>query len=284
MGGRKNASPKHLRWLEYGEPRGLPTFYFHGIPGSEHEAALADQSAKLNDIRLISPDRLNFIANSSSKCDILMQWPEKIIELADSLNIDSFCVIGFSGGTPYAMACAARFPDRVTSLTLASPLAPFHSEAMQQFINPGFKPLYELCISNVDAATKQIDLLADSADALFSLMESSASLSDKRIFQNTSIKQKYIANLAKAVSAGSSILARDMQSIYSPWQFELHDIRAPVTVIHGTEDTNIGVQVSKYLARQFPNLRLFEEIEDAGHFILFDIWDEIFSTLNHQTS
>jgi pimeloyl-ACP methyl ester carboxylesterase len=36
----------------------------------------------------------------------IIDYPKDIMELADSLSLDKFCIFGFSGGAPYALACA----------------------------------------------------------------------------------------------------------------------------------------------------------------------------------
>ena len=42
--------------------------------------------------------------------------------VADSLAVHRFAVLGASGGGPYALACAARHPDRVAAVgTVACP-------------------------------------------------------------------------------------------------------------------------------------------------------------------
>jgi hypothetical protein len=43
-----------LAYAEYGDPKGHPTLYFHGLPGSRLEAVLAAKSAAEAGIRLIA--------------------------------------------------------------------------------------------------------------------------------------------------------------------------------------------------------------------------------------
>lgn len=45
----------------------------------------------------------------------LLDWPDDVVELADSLHLDRFAVVGFSGGGPYALACAYKIPQRLTA-------------------------------------------------------------------------------------------------------------------------------------------------------------------------
>lgn len=46
-----------LGYSEFGEPEGVPVFYFHGLPGSRLEAQLIDQFDSEINTKLISIDR-----------------------------------------------------------------------------------------------------------------------------------------------------------------------------------------------------------------------------------
>ncbi len=35
-------------------------------------------------------------------------------ELADQFELERFAIVGVSGGGPYALACAARIPERIS--------------------------------------------------------------------------------------------------------------------------------------------------------------------------
>lgn len=267
-----------LSFLEFGNRSGTPVFYFHGVPGSANEASMASLVAGDNDIRLISPDRLSFLSVANNNRSVLHEWPEKVGALADSLEISHFSIVAFSGGTPYALACAQQLAHRINSVTLVSPMAPFQSDVMQAHINQEFKPLYELCLQDFDAASLQVGQLCDSPENLFALMESALPEPDQRIFKHGSTKQGYIDNLAGAVASGSATLTRDMHTIYSPWGFEPADVNTPVTIWHGRDDANIGVEVAEYMATQFPGPVDLRLLDNRGHFLILDTWNDILSS------
>jgi pimeloyl-ACP methyl ester carboxylesterase len=51
---------RKLAYLEFGDPRGQPIFYFHGWPASRLSGAETDVAAKKLGLRIISPDRPGF--------------------------------------------------------------------------------------------------------------------------------------------------------------------------------------------------------------------------------
>jgi pimeloyl-ACP methyl ester carboxylesterase len=56
-----------------------------------------------------------------------------VSSIADALGIDRFAVMGYSGGGPHALACAALLPERVLGVVCVAGLAPFRAEGLDWF-------------------------------------------------------------------------------------------------------------------------------------------------------
>ncbi|MBW3661716.1 MAG: alpha/beta hydrolase, partial [Actinobacteria bacterium] len=97
----------------YGDPNGTPVFLFHGFPGSRLEGMLADEPASEAGVHLIALDRPGFGLSDFAPRRTVSSWADDVAEVATILGIDRFGVIGVSGGGPFALACAARIPDRL---------------------------------------------------------------------------------------------------------------------------------------------------------------------------
>jgi pimeloyl-ACP methyl ester carboxylesterase len=54
----------------------------------------------------------------------VLDWPRDVAELADSLGLERFAVLGFSFGGPYVPACAYALPHRTIRGGLVSCLGP----------------------------------------------------------------------------------------------------------------------------------------------------------------
>jgi pimeloyl-ACP methyl ester carboxylesterase len=50
-------------------------------------------------------------------------WPDAIAAAADHLNLKGLGVAGFSAGSPYALVCAAKIPQRITACDLIRTVA-----------------------------------------------------------------------------------------------------------------------------------------------------------------
>jgi pimeloyl-ACP methyl ester carboxylesterase len=88
---------RKLGFAEFGEMQGEPVFYFHGFPGSRLEAKLAETMAKDSQVRFIGIDRPGFGLSDFKPKRALVDWPNDVTELADSLGIDQFFILGVSG-------------------------------------------------------------------------------------------------------------------------------------------------------------------------------------------
>jgi pimeloyl-ACP methyl ester carboxylesterase len=56
-----------------------------------------------------------------------------VSSIADALGIARFAVMGHSGGSPHALACASLRPERVVGAVCVSGLAPFGAEGLDWF-------------------------------------------------------------------------------------------------------------------------------------------------------
>lgn len=80
--------------------------------------------AKDSQVRFIGIDRPGFGLSDFKPKRALVDWPNDITELANSLGIDQFSILGVSGGGPYAAACAHQMPDRLISVGIVCGMGP----------------------------------------------------------------------------------------------------------------------------------------------------------------
>lgn len=109
-----------LAYEEFGNLRGKPIIHCHGAPSSRVEGRVilnAAAAAEL-DVRVIVPDRPGMGRSDFQPGRRIVDWPNDVLELASALELETFAVLGSSGGAPYATACAVRIPDRVRVMGL----------------------------------------------------------------------------------------------------------------------------------------------------------------------
>src|SRR3954452_9759734 len=97
-----------LAYQEYGRPGGMPVIYCHGIPSSRVEGDLTIDPTIVESVgaRVIVPDRPGVGQSDPQEGRRIVDWPTDVSELASHLGASTFAVLGSSGGSPYALACA----------------------------------------------------------------------------------------------------------------------------------------------------------------------------------
>jgi pimeloyl-ACP methyl ester carboxylesterase len=109
-------SGRTLEYHTYGPRTGFPILYIHGVPDSGvtllgFETRLAN---RLN-IRWIAPDRPGVGESTFYPNRSVLDYPADIRALIEHLGIRQFAILGTSGGTGYALACARAFPRKVVN-------------------------------------------------------------------------------------------------------------------------------------------------------------------------
>ena len=82
-----------------------------GRPRVVRPAVPDPDAASDEHVRLIAPDRPGMGRSDPQPGHVVADWPADVAALADTLGLETFGVVGWSAGTPYAFACAA-FPSR----------------------------------------------------------------------------------------------------------------------------------------------------------------------------
>jgi pimeloyl-ACP methyl ester carboxylesterase len=271
-----------LAYAEYGDPQGVPVFYFHGTPGSRISNSKDRTPAHLG-VRIICTDRPGYGDSTFQQKRRLLDWPKDIGALADTLKIDTFPVIGVSGGGPHALACAYVMPERVKAVGVVSGVGPPGSfESMKD--TPFWSwlaftlgrylpwPVWYRVFSRIyrDAAadpSKAIDHDRDSRTAR-----------DNEVFDRPDIRETCIRSDLEAFKHGLPAFAWDAWLITHPFGFKLEDINVPVHIWHGTEDNAIPMSMANYMEKKIPKSKL-TICEGEGHTLVIPRWEEILTTV-----
>jgi len=102
---------RKLGYASYGDLSSKKTIIkLHGLPGSRLEESWHEETAKALGLRIIGVDRPGVGLSSPDPDFTLNSFAKDIENLADALRLETFAVMGTSGGGPYAMACARYLP------------------------------------------------------------------------------------------------------------------------------------------------------------------------------
>jgi pimeloyl-ACP methyl ester carboxylesterase len=82
------------------------------MPGSLLAGKMFGQVAQEQQTRIHVADRPGYTTSSPVRHGTLLGYVADVSALVDALQVDTFAVLGVSGGAPFALACAAKIPER----------------------------------------------------------------------------------------------------------------------------------------------------------------------------
>src|SRR5438067_1107653 len=108
---------RSLEYLVAGPPDGTPLVFHHGTPGAAVTLPALVDAASVRGLRLVTYARPGTAARPPTPAAVLA-----------ALGAGTFVTLGWSGGGPHALACAALLPDRCLAAASVSGVAPYDAE------------------------------------------------------------------------------------------------------------------------------------------------------------
>jgi pimeloyl-ACP methyl ester carboxylesterase len=245
----------------HGPANGSPLLYFHGAPSARIEPELFGLPAIASElrIRLIAPDRPGLGQSDYLPRRRISDWPEDVVRVADHFGLDRFSVLGFSGGGPYALACAQQISDRLESVVIVSSTGPHEIPGLTDEINKNSlqfmrmsveRPLFARLISRGMGLTARYFPEKMAEQAIEALPDADARF--MREPGNGAMFARMVAESARRNGRGPQL---DTALMVRPWGVDLSRIALPVRLWHGTEDRNAPIAMARYLAERLPDCR-----------------------------
>jgi len=272
-----------LGWAEFGDPGGKPVLYCHGFPGSRLEAELTNTAAGRHGLRIVAPDRPGYGLSDFQPGRTLASWPADLAHLADALGIDTFAVLGISGGGPYAAACAHKLPRRLTGVGIVCGLGPTDRHLLRQMKAParwGFGiARHAPALARLLFGGPVGRIMGRKPEAVLRLLSVSAPEADRQALCRPGVRNILTASIREAFRQGGAGAACDLCLFARPWGFDPAQAKAPVRLWHGEQDPTVPAAMGRHLAERIPGCH-GEFLAGEGHFSLpIRHMDEILSAL-----
>jgi pimeloyl-ACP methyl ester carboxylesterase len=262
----------HLAYGEYGDAKGVPTFFFHGWPSSRTMAELTDTAARHLGVRIISPDRPGICESTFQMNRTLLDWPEVLETLANHLQIDRFHMLAISGGAPYAYVTGWQMPERVRAMAIVSGAPPISDLSDHAGLLPLYRRMLALDRTHPRLLRALFYLVRPFAmfrlpfrymRVLLNMLQpcDAEALSDSAAFDACFESQRRAWR-----GAGEGVLA-DAQIYARPWGFRLEEVKVPVRLWHGKQDRAFSFGVAEEVARRLPNCTA-RYVDNEGHYSL----------------
>lgn len=282
------------RWVQIwagGSPGGTPVLFLPGCPDTRHAAYPGEQAALRADVRLVAVNRPGY-GRSDSHASTHLSVADDVVAVADALGIDRFAVLGMSIGGPYALACAARHPDRVTAVgVLASPAnvpeldPPYHRDDLGPDEQAFFTRLasmtpdeaVELMRADFRQYVDQLDPTDPDDEALVRRFVAQLPPYDAEIATRQGTTAAAAA--VREALANPAGYLRDAAISFRRWDFRPEAITCPTFLWYGELDANASVRNGRWLAAHLPRATLVVREQTTHLAVLHDHWDDVLATL-----
>jgi pimeloyl-ACP methyl ester carboxylesterase len=268
-----------LGYSEVGALHGKPLLHFHGGGCSRIEGSLLDGPAKRHGLRIICPDRPGTGLSTFSPGWQIVDWPLDVVELADALKLADFSISGFSGGGPFALACASKISKRITGTTLVSAIGPLAEPDMEKGISNAIISSYRTARNAPWKLYPQfLGMKIIFSEKSFKKMLRKMPEADQI---SISTHPEYFPVLLQNFKEGFRHVGgviHEMRLLASPWKFDIKAIQTPIHLWHGEADRNVPPAMGRYLSRIIPHCEA-HFLPGEGHYSVFlNHVDEILET------
>jgi pimeloyl-ACP methyl ester carboxylesterase len=227
-------------------------FFHTGTPsaGIMFEPMVAAGTAR--GIRHVAYSRPGYANSGRQPGRTVADCAAQVNAIADQLGIGRFYTVGWSGGGPHALACAALLGDRVIAAATLASVAPRDAEGLDWLAGMGEENLQEFGAAESGQLIRFLDhMAADFAHVSPAQIHQAFGdlVSPIDVASLTGEFAQYLSDAVRlAVSRGIWGWFDDDLAILHDWGFSLDGIERPVTIWQGGQDRMVPFDHGRWLA------------------------------------
>ncbi len=265
--------------MEFGVKDGIPIFYFHGTPGSALEGALFGEAAERHHARIIAVDRPGVGLSDYQDGRRVIDWAKDVEQIANHLGLDSFSVLGWSGGGPHALVCAIPLQRRLRGVGLVAPQneQPLFNPALERLAGHLWLPAFRFLMRFPNLSDRLLEAGFRHTDKRHQRRK------DKRLY-----KKVFVRSHQRAQATSSRGVVHDNDALLGDWGISVQEIAdqlrkldpaLPITIWQGAQDSSVNVRGTLELADELPDCTLIYDPFASHLEIVLDQTDSIVSML-----
>ena len=261
-----------------------PLLFHHGTPGAAVPFPLLERAAAAHGFRVLSYSRPGY--GGSTPWPFSERGPRIVDDAVDALivlhhlGVEEFATLGWSGGGPRALACAALAPERCRAVATLASVAPYDAA--------GLDWTHGMAEENVDEFAAAVRGATAYHQFLRALPEPEGDRTPEQLAEDlggllTPVDAAFVTGEFAAYLDAFGRRGRqqgvvgwrdDGLAIVREWGFDPAAIAARVAVWHGRHDAMVPFGHGEWLAEQIPTAEP-HFLDDAGHLSMWARADEI---------
>jgi pimeloyl-ACP methyl ester carboxylesterase len=269
------AGGRQLEALASGPADGLAVVLHNGTPAGLVAAPPAAAAAAERGLRLMLYSRPGYGASTPDPGRRVCGAAADLAAVLDGLGVAEFVTVGWSGGGPHALACAALLPGRCLAAATMAGVAPYQAEGLDWLHGMGGANIVEFQAALAGAETLT-GFLAPVAREMATMTGADvvAGLGDLVSPADTAavtgeFADYLAASFRAAVAAGVAGWRDDDLAFTLDWGFTMAEAGrgAPVAVWQGDQDLMVPWSHGQWLAANIPGARA-NMLPGEGHLSL----------------
>ncbi len=249
---------RQIQVATMGDPSGLTVVFHHGTPGSASLVRYFQKIADQSSLFFVTFSRPGYGTSSRLEGRTVSSVVADVRIVLDALARETYVAVGWSGGGPHALACAALDAPRCLAAWSLAGVAPtdvdfdwtegMGPENVEEFaLARKGGPQYE------EHMRLQGEALADaSATNIIELFGGLLSDVDKTALSELAARTILADSCREAFENGYFGFLDDDRAFFTPWGFDVSAITVPVMIWYGDHDLMVPPTHGQWLIDHVP--------------------------------
>jgi pimeloyl-ACP methyl ester carboxylesterase len=268
-----------------GEPSGQTVLFHHGTPGSVNLVRMLAPLAEDGSLFIVTTSRAGYGKSSRLEGRDVAAVVSDARAALDSLGRSDYVVVGWSGGGPHALACAALDAPRCLAAWSLAGVVPttmdfdwtegMGPENVEEFaLAKAGGPEYEARMAFYGDAFS-----TSTKDNIIELFGGLLSEPDKAVMEPESAREDFVASMHQGFEMGWRGFFDDDEAMMKEWGFDPTSIAVPVAVWFGQHDLMVPPTHGEWLVKNLPTATKSFFPDDGHVSLVVNHLDELSSAI-----
>ena len=245
---------------------GDPVLFVHGSPGGCDQGAVMGAFLVPRGFRVIAVSRPGYLGTPLTETTTTPdQQADLELALMDSLGLERFGVMCWSGGGPSSYRMAVKHPARVTALVALAGVSEKYEfgngiNSLEYSLLTGGLGTW-LMKEMVRHTPKQVVKMSVTEESDLS-KEQAKELSEH--IWNDEEKRDFVLAVSSTIGGRKAGLNTDREQFPEIADLELEKISVPTLLVHGTADTDVHPDQTEHAAQHIPNAEVIR-VQNGTH-------------------
>lgn len=278
------ADGRAIEVATFGDPRGHTVFFHHGSPGCVETARTFEAVAEDAGLFFVTMSRAGYGTSARRAGRTVASIVDDTRSVLDAFDRDEYVSVGWSGGGPHALACAALDAPRCRKAWSLAGVAPtdvdfdwtegMGPENVEEFeLAKVAGPDYEGHVEQY--AAQFVDATADNIIEIFGGLLSDV---DKAVLADAERRAAFALSCRHAFASGWRGFYDDDRAFFANWGFDPTAITVPVEVWYGDNDLMVPATHGAWLGANLPTSSVVYEPGEGHISLVVEHLDELASS------